>query len=104
MASSAKNQNSPDTGSGTQPPTTSTLPVPRLTYAKVVQKHRQSLIQKEQETINTPDDSDTQKTTKIIYSNVFRVGGSPASVYSVFFYLSSRTEPIGKLMNLIGRT
>ena len=78
--------------------------LPRLSYAKVVQKHRQSMMHQETATVLTSDDTVALKTTRIILSNIWRVGGSPASEPSVFFDVSSRTEPLKRILSLVSQT
>ena len=94
----------PDTGQGPGPNFSKPFNLPRLSYSKIVQKHRQSLMHKETETVLSPTDSDARKSTRIILSNIWRVGGSPASVPSVFFDVSSRTETLKRILSLVAQT
>ena len=93
-----------DTGQGPDHNPSKPFNLPRLSYSKIVQKHRQSLMHKETETVLSPTDSDARKSTRTILSNIWRVGSSPASVPSAFFDVSSRTEPLKRIISLVAQT
>ncbi|CDH61398.1 predicted protein [Lichtheimia corymbifera JMRC:FSU:9682] len=98
--SSANSTNLPEKETG--PNTPETLPL-RMTYAKVASRNRESLMHHEVTTKEVISNSNTTKAERIVHTNVFRGGGSPASVSSIFFDVSSRGERLPEVLALISK-
>ncbi|KAI7861194.1 hypothetical protein K492DRAFT_202485 [Lichtheimia hyalospora FSU 10163] len=74
-----------------------------MTYAKVASRNRQSLMHSELTTKDTNSSSNERKMERIVVTNVFRAGGSPALVPSIFFDISTRGERLKEVMTLLSK-
>ncbi|ORY95211.1 hypothetical protein BCR43DRAFT_515351 [Syncephalastrum racemosum] len=104
MASSAIQPNPPDPGSGTKSSQQSPASIaPRMLYSRVVQNHRDSLMHQASRPV-VRDPTEPTKVGQDIYTRIWRPSGSPSSTLpSVYFDVSSRREPLAKVMSLLVR-
>lgn len=70
-----------------------------MSYAQVVQKQRVSLMHAPSTTTPNIDPNDPSKVGHIVYSRVWKIGGSPNSIPSVFFDVSCRSERLVSVLN-----